>query len=82
MSGAILPFRPIRKRATGVPGSDVYIVEAQDGGFLVVDMSPSGGSAGTHGPYSTRAEAIREGRRIAQDIGGTFFDDDGGGAAA
>ena len=85
--GRILPFgrqpapisRPKPPRAPW--GSDVFLVPfgtPPHMGWAVFDESPSGGSAGSHGEFMDRDEAVREGRKLAEEIGGTFHD---GGAA-
>lgn len=71
--------RPKQPRAPW--GADVFLVPfgaPPHEGWTVFDESPSGGSAGSHGDYTNRAEAVRAGRQLAEEIGGTFHD---GGAA-
>ena len=77
----VLPFR--RSAAPTVPavlrpGAEVYICGSETDGWLIIDMSPSGGSAGTHGTFTTRAEAMIQGRRVAYLLGATFLDDEEG----
>lgn len=63
-------------------GSDVFLVRYGEpphaGCWTVFDESPSGGSAGSHGDFTDRAEAVRAAQQLADEIGGTFRD---GGAA-
>ncbi|WP_342111628.1 hypothetical protein [Methylobacterium sp. SI9] len=62
-------------------GSDVFLIQygtPPHAGWTVFDESPSGGSAGSHGDFTDRAEAVRAGRQLAEEIGGIFHD---GGAA-
>jgi hypothetical protein len=83
------PSPPAPKQAPAPiqrPAAEVYLCGSDADGWLVIDMSPSGGSADTHGTYPTRAEAMAEGRRVAYRLGATFLDDEdsvpfGGGAA-
>lgn len=74
------PSPPAPKRAPAPvqrPGAEVYLCGSDADGWLVIDMSPSGGTAGTHGTYSTHAEAMAEGRRVAYLLGAKFLDDGG-----
>ena len=71
------PERPIAPT-----GGTVYVCNAQNGGFLVYDESPSGGSAGLHGEFEDYGAAAAEGRAIAAKINGTFRDISSGGSAA
>ena len=77
----VLPFRrsvPRSPEPTLRPGAEVYLSGSEADGWLIIDMSPSGGSAGTHGTYPTRAEAMIEARRVAYLLGATFLDDEEG----
>lgn len=79
MTGKVIQFGrrrpPPRPPFPPAPtGAEVHICDAQDGGFLLYDISASGGSAGTHGYFSDHAEAVAEGQRLAERIGGTFSD--------
>ncbi|TXN76564.1 hypothetical protein [Methylobacterium sp. WL8] len=79
MSARVIPFQtrspaePMRVRG----GGTVYLVEGENGGWLVADFSRSGDSAGLHGWHADRADAMAEGRELARSIGATFLDDDG-----
>lgn len=78
---SVLPFRPKTPQPTPPvlrPGAEVYLSGSDTDGWLIIDMSPSGGTAGTHGTYPTRAEAMIEGRRVAYRLGATFLDDEEG----
>jgi hypothetical protein len=77
----VLPFRrpaPRPPQPILRPGAEVYLSGSEADGWLIIDMSPSGGSAGTHGTFATRAEAMFEGRRVAYLLGATFLDDEEG----
>lgn len=83
--GRVLTFRrrpapPDRKPLRAPRGGDVFLVPFAPPhvGWTVFDESPSGGSAGSHGEFEDSDEAVREGRKLAEEIGGTFHD---GGAA-
>lgn len=78
---SVLPFRPRASQSSAPvlrPGAEVYLCGSDTDGWLIIDMSPSGGSAGTHGTYATRVEAMIEGRRVAYRLGATFLDDEEG----
>lgn len=70
------PAPPARKPPRAPWGADVFLVPfaPPNVGWTVFDESPSGGSAGTHGEFTDRAEAVREGRKLAEEVGGTFHD--------
>lgn len=71
--------RPKQPRAPW--GADIFLVRYGNPphvSWTVFDESPSGGSAGSHGDYDTLAEASREGRKLAEEVNGTFHE---GGAA-
>ena len=81
--GRVLTFerRPVPvshpKQPRAPWGGDVFLVpygEPPYALWAVFDESPSGGSAGSHGEYTDRAEAVREGRKLAEEIGGVFRD--------
>ncbi|MCJ2072663.1 DUF2188 domain-containing protein [Methylobacterium sp. J-030] len=82
--GRILTFGPrpapsARPKLPRAPwGADIFLVRyghpPHAGCWTVFDESPSGGSAGSHGDYTDRAEAVRAGRQLAEEIGGTFHD--------
>lgn len=57
-------------------GADIFLVPYGEPPHLwaVFDESPSGGSAGSHGEFGDRAEAVREGRKLAEEVDGTFHD--------
>lgn len=58
-------------------GGDVFLVPfgtPPHEGWTVFDESPSGGSAGSHGDFMDRAEAVRAGQQLAEEIGGVFHD--------
>lgn len=84
----VIPLRPRAARLLSPPaigprlrpGAEVYVAGNDAEGWIVIDMSPSGGSAGTHGTFARRDEAMAEGRRVAHRIGATFLDDDEGAA--
>ncbi|MCJ2067355.1 hypothetical protein MKK75_00810 [Methylobacterium sp. J-030] len=84
--GRVLTFGPrpapsARPKLPRAPwGADVFLVPfgaPPHQGWTVYDESPSGGSAGSHGEFTDRAEAVRAGQQLAEEIGGTFH---GGGA--
>ena len=64
------------------PSGTVYSCRAQGGGWLVVDMSASGDSAGMHGVFRTEAEADAEGRRVAAELNRIFVEAPAPGGAA
>lgn len=79
--GRVLTFRrqpapPARTHLRAPQGADVFLVPFAPPhvGWTVYDESPSGGSAGSHGDYTDRAEAVRAGRQLAEEIGGFFHD--------
>ena len=75
------PASPAPKPPRAPWGADVFLVPfgtPPHEGWTVFDESPSGGSADSHGEFTDRAEAVREGQKLAEEIGGTFHD---GGAA-
>lgn len=63
------------------PEGEVYTCPAQGGGWLVIDVSASGGSAGMHGVFPTKAEADAEGWRVALTLNRVFVEDTMGGVA-
>lgn len=74
----VLPFRrmgPQPAQPILRPGAEVYLSGSEADGWLLIDMSASGGSAGTHGWFATREEAMPEGRRVAYLLGATFLGD-------
>lgn len=81
----VLPLRrtppQTRSQPKLPPSGEVYIIGNEGEGFQIVDVSASGGSAGTHGEFTTYAEAQAEGRRVADALNRVFMDDETGGAA-
>lgn len=81
----VLQFRrpaPQPRSALKPPRSgECYIVGSEGEGFQIVDVSASGGSAGTHGEFATYAEAVAEGRRVADTLNRVFLEDEPEGAA-
>lgn len=81
----VLQFRraapQARSQPKPEPSGDVYIIGNESEGFQIVDVSASGGSAGTHGEFASYAEALSEGRRIADALNRVFLEDETGGAA-
>lgn len=68
-------------RPKPAPSGEVYIIGDEGEGFQIVDVSASGGSAGTHGEFATYADAVAEGRRVALALNRVFLEDEHGGAA-
>ena len=67
--------RPKQPRAPW--GADIFLVRygtPPHACWTVFDESPSGGSTGSHGDFADRDEAVREGRKLAEEIDGTFHD--------
>lgn len=83
MNARVIPFqsRPPEAPTSVRGGGTVYLIEGQDGGWIVADFSRSGDSAGLHGWHADCADAMTEGRELARSIGATFLDDGIGGAA-
>ena len=83
MSGRVIPFQTRPPAATTCVrgGGTVYLIEGENGGWVVADFSRSGDSAGLHGWHADRVDAMAEGRELARSLGATFLDDEIGGAA-
>lgn len=75
------PTQTVSAPSRREPEGEVYTCRAQGGGWLVIDVSASGGSAGMHGVFPTKAEADAEGRRAALTLNRVFVEDTTGGAA-
>lgn len=59
------------------PGAEVYLCQAQSGGWLLVDVSASGDSAGMYGTFATYEEGEPVARALAYRIGATFYEREG-----
>lgn len=82
----VLQFRrgPMPRPTTpdkGPPSGEVYICGNPADGFVVIDVSASGGTVDTHGTFPSYGEAVEEGHRVAVALNRLFPEGEPGGAA-